>query len=601
MRVDRYSHKQYGDRVTHEEYNAYLNELIMQGNNNNSAIDYLINNYELLTKFEITEQLALTNQQDIADILSGTTLVDNASKLSGATLSKYDTETLQDDDNKVPTSQQVKKFVEAGLSSKLTASDIKAGNDISLSTVGNSVTINSTVDITPIESDILDIINGTVSVGDSNKLDGATLSKFITEVLQDSDTKVPTSKQVKTYVDSGLVSKLETSNIKSGNDISVTVTGNDVTINSTVDISSLNTTVSNIINGSQVVGNATQFNGNTLSKYSSEALQDNDDKVPTSKQVKEFVDVSLSDKLIATNIKAGTGIAINIDDNDVTINSTVDLSDVEWDIDNIINGTQTVGNSLQLDGASLSKFVTEVLQDNDAKVPTSKQVKEYVDSGLSTRLVKTDIVSGNSNIVIERDPVTNQVKIFGEGGGSGGTLDHAELINRSAADQHPINAITGLQAALDSKQATLISGTNLKTLLGESLLGSEDITIDHSSLSGRDAADQHTIGSITNLQSTLNSLESNKQDTLVSGTNIKTVNGTSVLGSGDIVTPNTTYSEISESEIDTGTASTTRAISARRLRYAIDSRAWTVDTLIVGGSEPSPIPGKTILWVDLDS
>lgn len=601
MRVDRYSHKQYGDRVTHEEYNAYLNELIMQGNNNNSAIDYLINNYELLTKFEITEQLALTNQQDIADILSGTTLVDNASKLSGATLSKYDTETLQDDDNKVPTSQQVKKFVEAGLSSKLTASDIKAGNDISLSTVGNSVTINSTVDITPIESDILDIINGTVSVGDSNKLDGATLSKFITEVLQDSDTKVPTSKQVKTYVDSGLVSKLETSNIKSGNDISVTVTGNDVTINSTVDISSLNTTISNIINGSQVVGNATQFNGNTLSKYSSEALQDNDDKVPSSKQVKEFVDVSLSDKLIATNIKAGTDIAINIDDNDVTINSTVDLSDVEWDIDNIISGTQTVGNSLQLDGASLSKFVTEVLQDSDAKVPTSKQVKEYVDSGLSTRLVKTDIVSGNSNIVIERDPVTNQVKIFGEGGGSGGTLDHAELINRSAADQHPINAITGLQAALDSKQATLISGTNLKTLLGESLLGSEDITIDHSSLSGRDAADQHTIGSITNLQSTLNSLESNKQDTLVSGTNIKTVNGTSVLGSGDIVTPNTTYSEISESEIDTGTASTTRAISARRLRYAIDSRAWTVDTLIVGGSEPSPIPGKTILWVDLDS
>lgn len=39
----------------------------------------------------------------------------------------------------------------------------------------------------------------------------------------------------------------------------------------------------------------------------------------------------------------------------------------------------------------------------------------------------------------------------------------------------------------------------------------------------------------------------NKQDTLVSGTNIKTVNGTSILGSGDIVTPNTTYSDATQS------------------------------------------------------
>ena len=39
----------------------------------------------------------------------------------------------------------------------------------------------------------------------------------------------------------------------------------------------------------------------------------------------------------------------------------------------------------------------------------------------------------------------------------------------------------------------------------------------------------------------------NKQDTLVSGTNIKTVNGTSILGSGDIVTPNTTYNNATQS------------------------------------------------------
>lgn len=39
----------------------------------------------------------------------------------------------------------------------------------------------------------------------------------------------------------------------------------------------------------------------------------------------------------------------------------------------------------------------------------------------------------------------------------------------------------------------------------------------------------------------------NKQDKLVSGTSIKTINGISILGSGDIETPNTTYSDATQS------------------------------------------------------
>lgn len=38
------------------------------------------------------------------------------------------------------------------------------------------------------------------------------------------------------------------------------------------------------------------------------------------------------------------------------------------------------------------------------------------------------------------------------GGSGGGTNDHSKLINRNAADQHQIGAITGLEAALDGKQ-----------------------------------------------------------------------------------------------------------------------------------------------------
>lgn len=54
-----------------------------------------------------------------------------------------------------------------------------------------------------------------------------------------------------------------------------------------------------------------------------------------------------------------------------------------------------------------------------------------------------------------------------------------------------------------SRQATLVSGTNIKTVNGTSLLGSGNVEV---------------------------------QPTLVSGTNIKTVNGTSILGSGNIST-----------------------------------------------------------------
>jgi hypothetical protein len=77
-------------------------------------------------------------------------------------------------------------------------------------------------------------------------------------------------------------------------------------------------------------------------------------------------------------------------------------------------------------------------------------------------------------------------------------------------------------------------------------------------------------------------LAASKQDTLVSATNIKTINSTSLLGSGNITTPNTTYSEISEAEITTGTASTSRAISGRRAEFIALKGAAKVTTTTLG-------------------
>jgi hypothetical protein len=61
---------------------------------------------------------------------------------------------------------------------------------------------------------------------------------------------------------------------------------------------------------------------------------------------------------------------------------------------------------------------------------------------------------------------------------------------------HAISEVTGLQSALDGKQETLVSGDNIKSVNGSSILGSGDITItsgvtDHGALTGL-TDDDHT-------------------------------------------------------------------------------------------------------------
>lgn len=85
-------------------------------------------------------------------------------------------------------------------------------------------------------------------------------------------------------------------------------------------------------------------------------------------------------------------------------------------------------------------------------------------------------------------------------------LDSTDLlmISEVAPDGYATKSITGAEiitSAQEGRQATLISGTNIKTINSTSLLGSGDVAV---------------------------------QPTLVSGTNIKTVNGNSLLGSGDL-------------------------------------------------------------------
>ena len=124
---------------------------------------------------------------------------------------------------------------------------------------------------------------------------------------------------------------------------------------------------------------------------------------------------------------------------------------------------------------------------------------------------------------------------------------------------------TDLVSSLQAKQNLLVSGTNIKTINNESILGSGNINIQGGGgdvtdveVNGVSVVDQDGVAEVTVPTKTSDLAndsgfitssalsgyatesyvqdyhDSTKQDVLVSGTNIKTINGTSILGSGDI-------------------------------------------------------------------
>ena len=73
------------------------------------------------------------------------------------------------------------------------------------------------------------------------------------------------------------------------------------------------------------------------------------------------------------------------------------------DIIKIGNGTKTVGNSSKLDGATLSRFTDEVLQDDDNKIPSSKQVLKYIiENGASDDAMLKENYAPNSGEIVNR-------------------------------------------------------------------------------------------------------------------------------------------------------------------------------------------------------
>lgn len=186
---------------------------------------------------------------------------------------------------------------------------------------------------------------------------------------------------------------------------------------------------------------------------------------------------------------------------------------------------QTVLDNLQSGGGVAAASVGYVPQGTvaatnvqDAITELAAEAQPVLVSGTNIKTVNGTSLLGAGNIAI-----------------AGGSSAAADVTFNGGFSQL---ASTNVQDALleldQEKQPVLVSGTHVKTINGASIVGPGNLVV-----GGAGAAASVTftpagnLGS-TNVQGALQELDSEKQPTLVSGTTIKTINGNSILGAGNL-------------------------------------------------------------------
>lgn len=429
------------------------------------------------------------------------------------------------------------KIIKGYVDGKVSALDTKTSNaDSNLSSridaLATRVTTNegsiasntsniasNTSDITSIEGDITTInskINTTNSKVATNTSDISTLKSNVTSL---SNTKADKNK----------INTINNQSMLAGINMVIPI----ITVDTTLDVDS-----TNAIQNAAVT---TRFNATSESISNLQIKADNNEtnisNLTNSKQ----------DKLVSgTNIKTVNG-------NSLLGSGNVSIPVIT--VDSAISKTST--NPVQ------NKVISTALDTKQNKLNSSYSLFSFEDSSTTTAIKYGSTLVSSSLITSTQT------------GGIGLDVSFGNITSDST------KAVMGktIYTELSKKQDKLVSGTSIKTINNTSILGSGNIsipviTVDSAITSGSTNAVQsgavytanqnlaNTVNTyhtelndkITDLYSQLNT----KQATLVSGTNIKTINGASILGSGNItieggsgtsITVDDTLSDTSENPV----------------------------------------------------
>ena len=258
-------------------------------------------------------------------------------------------------------------------------------------------------------------------------------------------------------------------------------------------------------------------------------------------------------------VKVGAGLSINPESGVLSANSP-EWNNISGKPEDIVNITERLA----------SKLDTATYNSEKSSFATKDELNSKADASAITDMATQTWVQNQGYLTeVPSNYVTDSELTEGLAGkqDKGDYALKSDLNTLATKEELATKADT---SALSSKQDTLVSGTNIKTINGETILGSGNLVIQSGTsnwddIQGKpqfavvatsgnynDLTNKPTIPDVSDL-ATKQEI-AGKQDTLVSGTNIKTINGNSVLGAGDITiqaggTIDTAMSDTSENAV----------------------------------------------------
>lgn len=279
----------------------------------------------------------------------------------------------------------------------------------------------------------------------------------------------------------------------------------------------------------------------------------------TSGEVQTMIDESISGKADTSDVQEIASDVTTVSGDVNTLSG--DVSTLSGDVANkadtsAVTASINAAVSGKMDTSAFNTYSAStdarLAEDEETTAAALNELNDALDDKADTTAVTASIAAlDEKKLDASAYTPTDLSNYYTKSETSGATQISTALTSK--ADTATTYTKSQVDTAIATKQDTLVSGTNIKTINNQSLLGSGNINIqgggsnvieltqaEYDELTDIDPDVFYIItdadgGATTGqVQTMIDNSISGKQDTLVSGTNIKTINNQSLIGSGNI-------------------------------------------------------------------